>query len=299
MDVEILHGRSGNSLAVLHNVPADATIEDIRRRFQAASQKPLERIALKADAKGKLLKDDATLDSLGGVKQLYFKDLGPQVGWVTVFLSEYSGPLFIFPLFYVRPALIYGVGAAAAPRAPVVTTALLCWTFHYLKRDLETLFIHRFSHGTMPIRNLFKNCSYYWGFAAWIAYLINHPLYTAPSTQQSKVALIGFIFAEVGNFFIHKALRDLRPAGSRVRKIPLATANPFTWLFNFVSCPNYSYEILSWLCFTIMTNSAVAGFFTVAGFYQMTVWALGKHRNYIREFVNYPRGRKAILPFLV
>ena len=159
MDVEIVHARSGKSLAILHNVAADTSVEELRRRFQAASDRPLERIALKADAKGKLLKDDATLDSLGAdIKTLYFKDLGPQVGWITVFLCEYSGPLFIFPLFYVRPALIYGVGAAAAPRHPVVTTALLCWTFHYLKRDLETLFIHRFSHGTMPIRNLFKNC---------------------------------------------------------------------------------------------------------------------------------------------
>jgi len=298
MDVEVLHGRSSKSLAVLRNVPPTATVEELRRRFQQASDNRLERIAFKSDPKGKLLKDDDALDTLG-IKTVYFKDLGPQLGWTTVFLAEYSGPLFIFPMFYIRPALIYGVEAASAPRAPVVTTALLCWTFHYFKRDFETVFIHRFSHGTMPIRNLFKNCSYYWGFAAWIAYLINHPLYTPPDVTQSKIALIGFIFAEIGNFCIHKALRDLRPAGSKVRKIPLPTLNPFTWLFRFVSCPNYSYEVLSWICFTAMTNSAVAGFFTLAGFYQMTLWALGKHRNYIREFVNYPRGRKAIFPFLL
>ena len=187
--MEIIHGRSSKSLAVLHNVPPTATVEELRRRFQQASDHRLERIALKSDPKGKLLKDDAKLDDLG-VKALYFKDLGPQLGWTTVFLAEYSGPLFIFPLFYIRPALIYGAEAAIAPRAPVVTTALLCWTFHYLKRDLETVFIHRFSHGTMPIKNLFKNCTYYWGFAAWIAYLINHPLYTPPDVTQVDLAYI-------------------------------------------------------------------------------------------------------------
>ena len=34
--------------------------------------------------------------------------------------------------------------------------AMVCWTLHYAKRILETLFVHRFSHNTMPITNLFK-----------------------------------------------------------------------------------------------------------------------------------------------
>uniref|UniRef100_A0A803VP90 Uncharacterized protein n=1 Tax=Ficedula albicollis TaxID=59894 RepID=A0A803VP90_FICAL len=50
-----------------------------------------------------------------------------------------------------------------------------------------------------------QNCTYYWGFAAWMAYYINHPLYTPP--------------------------------GSKTRKIPYPTRNPFTWLFLLVSCP--------------------------------------------------------------
>lgn len=28
----------------------------------------------------------------------------------------------------------------------------------------------------MPLLNLFKNCTYYWGFAAFVAYFVNHPL---------------------------------------------------------------------------------------------------------------------------
>lgn len=35
------------------------------------------------------------------------------------------------------------------------------------------------------------------------------------------------------------------PPGSKKREIPRPTANPFTILFNFVSCPNYTYEVTS------------------------------------------------------
>ena len=44
----------------------------------------------------------------------------------------------------------------------------------------------------MPIRNLFKNCSYYWGFAAYVSYFVNHPLYTEPPPQ---VAVVLFLLA--------------------------------------------------------------------------------------------------------
>lgn len=51
--------------------------------------------------------------------------------------------------------------------------------------------------------------------------------------------------------------------------------------------------------FSLLFFAHVAAIFTVAGFYQMAIWALGKHRNYKKEFPDYPRRRKAIVPFLL
>lgn len=83
----------------------------------------------------------------------------------------------------------------------------------------------------MPIRNLFKNCAYYWGFAAYVAYHVNHPKFTSPCMVQVYLGLAGFILCELGNFAIHINLRNLRPPGTRVRKIPVPDSNLFTQLF--------------------------------------------------------------------
>ena len=56
-----------------------------------------------------MLADEVVLSSLGlsGECTLYFKDLGPQIGWATVFLAEYAGPLVVYLLFYLFPQLFY------------------------------------------------------------------------------------------------------------------------------------------------------------------------------------------------
>jgi len=304
MEVNVLHVKSGKELAVIAGLKPQSTIRDVKNGFRNIKPKYYsDRQAFKTDARGKMLKDTETLESLGieNGGKLYFKDLGPQVGWTTVFLTEYAGPLVIYLIFYARPSLIYGAAAASQPMAQVVHIAAGCWSFHYAKRLLETVFVHRFSHATMPIMNIFRNSMYYWGFAAFVAYFINHPLYTPPAYGDLQVygGLASFLFAELGNFSIHMLFRNLRPAGSKVRKIPMETSNPFTWLFKFVSCPNYSYESLAWISFTVMTQCLPAGLFCLAGSWQMFQWAMGKHRNYLKEFKDYPRGRTSMIPFLM
>lgn len=43
-----------------------------------------------------------------------------------------------------------------SPVPPSVRLACVCHTFHYVKRLVETIFVHRFSHGTMPLRTIVK-----------------------------------------------------------------------------------------------------------------------------------------------
>merc|ERR1719384_1238672 len=303
MEIQIVQAKTNKPVVTLTDqFGPETTIGEVKKAIGKAKPRfqDINRQELRAEAKGKGLKDEETLEKLGLTDKslvLYFKDRGIQIGWTTVFLSEYAGPLVVYLLFYIRPTLIYGA-TTDKEMSSTAHIAAAAWSFHYAKRVLETIFVHRFSNATMPLGNLFKNCSYYWGFAAYCAYHINHPLYTSPGATQVYLFLTLFFVCELGNFTIHILLRNLRPAGSKERKIPYPNSNPLSQMQSLVSCPNYTYEVGAWVCFSVMTQCLPAALFTFAGFYQMAVWALGKHRNYKKEFKDYPR-RKAIIPFLL
>ncbi|XP_054620928.1 very-long-chain enoyl-CoA reductase isoform X2 [Dunckerocampus dactyliophorus] len=300
--LEIVDAKTREQLCFLDKVEPYSSVGDIKNLLHRAYPHWYpSRQALKLDPSGKPLKNEDILQNMpvGTFATLYFRDLGPQIGWTTVFLAENVGPLLLYFLFYLRLPFIYA-DCEASPHA-VITRACVSHTSHYVKRLVETLFVHRFSHGTMPLRTIIRNCTYYWGFSAWLAYYINHPLYTPPSYGELQVnsASVMFAICELGNFSIHLTLRKHRGDGSRHRKFPLPTKNPFTWLFVLVSCPNYTYEVGTWVSFSIMTQCLPVALFTLLGFIQMSVWAKGKHRAYSRQFKDYPSLRTAMIPLLL
>ena len=63
-------------------------------------------------------------------------------------------------------------------------------------------------------------------------------------------------------------LSNMRPKeGSNKRDIPRG------FLFDLVSCPNYTFEVASWIGFSIMTMIHFSWLFTLLGFIQMAEWA--------------------------
>jgi len=293
-----IQNRKGEALANL-DLPATATVDDLKRSFAAKHKRyspDRQSFSFGEGGRSKLGNDKRKTLVECGLKhgdRLVFKDLGYQVGWTTVFLTEYTGPLLLYLVCYLRPVWLYGL-SATAPLQLVQHIAFVCWCVHYLKRDLETLFVQRFSNETMPWPNIFKNCTYYWGAAALVGYFVNHPLYTPPASPAQLWFGLGlFVLSELCNLVSHIQLRNLRPAGTTDRKIPHG------FLFELVSCPNYFAEVLAWVGFTILSQTFAAALFTLVGFAQMYAWAVKKHLRYKREFDTYPKHRTAMIPFLL
>ncbi|KAI8050546.1 3-oxo-5-alpha-steroid 4-dehydrogenase-domain-containing protein [Syncephalis plumigaleata] len=225
-----------------------------------------------------------------------FKDLGPQISWRLVFVVEYFGPIVWHSLFFYLPTLFYG---KQVQHSDVQIAAYYMAMGHYIKRELESVFVHRFSNGTMPLRNIFKNSFHYHILGGLlIAYGIYGPglavgtasATISPTWYWSCIAV--FILAELGNLSAHITLRNLRPPGTRIRRIP------YGFGFGLVSCPNYTFELIAWAAFALFTSSWAAWFFFVVSFGQIYLWAVKKHKAYRREFPDYPRNRKALIPFI-
>jgi very-long-chain enoyl-CoA reductase len=300
MTIFVLSGRGEKAKKTELKVSLSSTIKDVKKEFARASKKSIHRLSFKV-GEGKdairLDSDEKTLESynLKDGSEITFKDLGAQINYRLVFLLEYFGPMVFVLLYSIRPALIYGADAAAAAYDPVARLGVICWTLHFLKREYETLFVHKFSRATMPLSNLFKNCVYYWTFGAVIGYPLSSPSYVAPAEMQVNIGLGIFALSEIGNLICHLMLSNLRPAeGSQKRTIPSG------FLFDFVACPNYTFEVFSWVGFSILTNIPYAYLFTLVGFLQMADWAQKKHKGYKKTYdKEYTKlKRKAIIPFL-
>lgn len=272
------------------------TVKDLKIAFSKVTSINIHQLSFKFQ-EIRLDSDSKSLASFGIVdgSQIHFKDLGPQIGYRTVFIVEYLGPMVFVLLYALRPTWVFGPKASLLPFNPVAQLGVGCWVLHFLKREFETFFVHKFSRPTMPLSNLFKNCAYYWIFGAVIGYPLCHPAYVPPSAPLVWIGLSLFSICEVGNFICHYMLSNMRPKeGSQDRAIPRG------FLFDLVACPNYTFEVFSWVGFSIMTQIPFAYAFTLVGLMQMGDWAMKKHQGYKETYgKEYTKlGRKAIIPFV-
>ncbi|THV01089.1 hypothetical protein K435DRAFT_963749, partial [Dendrothele bispora CBS 962.96] len=251
-----------------------------------------------------LLDETLTLQEAGvnAWDELEVIDLGPQLPWKFAMLVEYTGPFIIHPFFYFLPQVIYGTPVLHSRMQGVVFAMVEA---HFVKRILETLFIHRYSRSTLSVPATLKNSLYYHGLGGFLFALdLYRPKYSATSpyingtvrdsTAFLWICVLAWAFFQISNLSTHLTFRSLRRPGD------ITKALPFGYGFGWVSCPNYLFEMLAWSVICLLSGNLAAWLFFTAGAFQMTRLALKKHRSYKKKFEkSYPRGRKAIFPFVL
>jgi very-long-chain enoyl-CoA reductase len=204
---------------------------------------------------------------------------------------SYSGALLVFGGVLIFRAQGGGLSLTA-------WVAAVLWVMHFVRRTLESAFLHRYSKPSIGPGDYLTEYVYYWGFGAWIAWAVTSPTASSPLPALQFVGLALFFLAEAGNARAHRMLRNLRSPGGRERQIPRG------FLFGRVSCPHYLCEILSWVGFNLVTQTWAGVAFMLVGAGILGAWAHSRHAAYRKEFdgqegrEKYPDERRALIPFV-
>lgn len=188
------------------------------------------------------------------------------------------GPLFLIPL------------------NGVIVLFLLIWQIHYFHRA----FVYPLSlksRREIPISvvlmalvfntvNAFLNGGHFVLHAEW---------YTANwlTTPQFVIGLLIFAAGYYATKRSDKILADLREQPGDDYKVPVG------FLYRWVSCPNYLAESVQWFGWALMTLSPAGFVFFAWTVANLMPRAISHHRWYKETFPEYPKDRKAFMPYVV
>jgi len=190
--------------------------------------------------------------------------------------------------------LLFALGGQNHGAAGV--TFLLLWEAHYLHRAFVFPLRRRGRSGRMPalvaamaftfnVANVYLN-------GRWLYHL--GPL-RGPDWLGDPRFVLGALLFVLGyaiNLHADEVLLRLRRPGEKGYKIPQGG------LYRWVSCPNYLGEVLEWCGFAICAWSPAAAVFALWTAANLVPRAISHHRWYKERFADYPKERRAILPFL-
>jgi len=188
---------------------------------------------------------------------------------------------------------IYLAGDHRAATSPLVLLSL--WQLHYVHRAFVYPFRIRASGKTMPasvaaMAIAFNGWNAYIN-ARWISHLGDYPIEWLTEPRFFIGAAV-FLAGWGVNMWADTVLLHLRKPGETGYRVPRG------WLFEVVACPNYLGEILEWIGWAIATWSLPGLAFAVYTAANVGPRA-GTHLEWYRaQFPDYPKDRKALIPFV-
>ncbi|KAK5855378.1 hypothetical protein PBY51_005481 [Eleginops maclovinus] len=197
------------------------------------------------------------------------------------------------PAFLVPFCLIVWTSSAKTSLLPnqLVIAMYIC---HYTQRSLIYPFLIRGGKPTpldsfvlaimFCIYNGYMQIRYLSHYADYPAHWVTHPCFIAGSV----LWLVGWLV----NMHSDHILRNLRKPGETGYKIPTGG------LFEYVSGANFLGEITEWAGFALAGQSVHSTAFAIFTAVVLSSRAVSHHKWYHAKFEDYPKSRKALIPFL-
>jgi 3-oxo-5-alpha-steroid 4-dehydrogenase 1 len=178
----------------------------------------------------------------------------------------------------------------------VVWIFVVLYQAHYIHRSIIFPFRMRGAGRPMPVLIVFFGMVFnvYNGYINGRYLGIAGEAYTVAWLSDPRF-LVGIALFLVGagiNFHADQVLFNLRKPGETDYKIPRGG------MYRWISCPNYFGEILEWIGWAVMTWSLPGLVFAVWTAANLAPRAITHHKWYRATFPDYPRDRKALVPFI-
>ena len=226
-------------------------------------------------------------------------------GWGPLLPARVAWTLMESPCWVIGSGLLFH---RLQQEGPLPLPNLLLTSFfltHYLYRAL--LYPIFFAQNSSPMPA--SVCALAFSFCCVNGYLqmrnVTHFMLLPEEELHTPFFVPGLLLAISGlavNILADQHLLSLKKASAKERqaggvggyKIPTSP------LFSLVSCPNFTGEMVEWFGFYLATPTSIIAFsfffFTVAN---LLPRAISHHKFYLEKFEDYPKNRKAAIPFLL
>lgn len=173
-----------------------------------------------------------------------------------------------------------------------ISIMFIClWIIHYFNRTIIFPFRIKTKGKKMPLAIVLS--AFFFNIVNGLIngyFLSNINLYS-----ESIFLITGFLLFVLGLYINISSDNKL----INLRKIKKGYFVPKGGLFKYISCPNFFGEILEWFGFALMTFNIGSLSFFIWTCCNLIPRALAHHTWYKNKFNEYPKERKAILPFLI
>lgn len=207
--------------------------------------------------------------------------VGARAGWI---LMESPSALGF--------AAIFALGSHRAELAPLALCAL--WEAHYVHRTFVFPFRLPKTSRRMPLSiaamGASFNCANAYVNARWISELGSYSTAWLADPRFLFGALL-FVVGAAINVRADTALLRLRREGGY--------AIPRGGLFELVTSPNYFGELVEWTGFALAAWSLAGSAFAIYTAANLVPRAIAHRRWYRAQFADYPRARRAIVPYVL
>ena len=173
---------------------------------------------------------------------------------------------------------------------------LLIWLTHYIHRTFIYPFVMQITNPKMPISIAFSAFFFNIVNVSIQAFGIFYFTQYSDSWISSPIFIAGLSIFLIGMYINIKS--DYIMISLKKKKGP-GYLIPSTFLYKYLSAPNYFGEIIEWFGWMILTWSISGVVFLIWVIANLFPRAIAHHKWYKDKFDDYPKNRKAIIPGII